>query len=94
MDFHLRTHVNFTGVNEIEAMNERSRVNKNRTTLNFYVYARPFLHYRYFNDARKSYVLTQVKTTREWKTTLTLSFYSNISNNSSLQAAITHVSTY
>ena len=34
--------------------------------------------YRYVNDARKSYVVTQVKTTREWKSTLTLSFFIQI----------------
>ena len=75
-----------TRVNELEAMNERSRVNKNRTSLNFYVYARPFLHNLYFNDARKIYVLTQVKTTRG---KIYLDF--ELSNNPPLQAANTHV---
>lgn len=84
MDFHCRVIFTCvrayarTRVNELEAMNERSCVNINRMSLNFDVYTRPFLHYLYFNDARKIYVLTQVKTTREWKSTSTLSFFIQI----------------
>ena len=40
------------------------------TSLNFYVYTRHFLHCLYFIYARKIYVRTHVRITRQWKSNL------------------------
>ena len=40
------------------------------TSLNFHVYAWPFIHCLYFIYARKFYVRTDGKITRQWKSTL------------------------
>ena len=42
----------------------------NVTSLDFYVYARPFTHRIYFINARKMYVSTYVKIAQQWKSTL------------------------
>ena len=62
----------------------RTRVKKNRgyvwkatqkrkswTSLNSYVYARPFIHCLYFIHVRKIYQSSHRKLTRQWKSTLT-----------------------
>ena len=48
-----------------------TRKPKSWTSLNFYVYARPVIHHLYFIYARKIYVRSHVKITRQWKSTLT-----------------------
>ena len=76
VDFHcpvilyVRTHVNFTRVNTIETMYGRLRVNvKVEPVLNFHVCARPFIHGLFFIYARKFYVRSHGKNTRQWKAT-------------------------
>ena len=60
VDFHCS--VILTSVNRIETMYGRPRVNvKERTSLNLYVNAWPFIHWLSFIYARKFYVRTHVK---------------------------------
>ena len=68
----MRTHVKFTGVNEMETMYERPLVNvkvERRSTFTFtrdfpYIVS-PFIY------ASKIYVRTHVKVARQWKSTFT-----------------------
>ena len=62
----MRKHLNFTRVNKIETMYERSRVNvkvEPRSTFTFYAW--PFIHYLYVIHGRKFYVRSQGKITRQ-----------------------------
>ena len=43
---------------------------KSSTSLNFYVYARSFIHSLQFITARKIYMRSHGKITRQWKSTL------------------------
>ena len=70
VDFHCC--VKLTRVNKIEAMHERPRVHVRIERFNFYVYVRPSIYCLYFVYARKIYVRTQVKITRQWKFTTTV----------------------
>ena len=68
-NFSVRIHVKFTRLNEIEAMYESPRANvKDERT--FMCTRDPSLRCLYFVYARKIYVRTQVKITRQWKSTL------------------------
>ena len=65
-NFYVRTHLNFTRVNKIETMYERSRVNvKVEPRSTFTIYAWPFIHYLYVIYARKFYVRLHGKITRQ-----------------------------
>ena len=64
--FYVRTHLNFTRVNKIEAMYKRSRVNVEfypRSTFTFYAW--PLIHYLYVIYASKFFVRSQGKVTRQ-----------------------------
>ena len=63
-NFYVRTHLNFTRVNKIEAMYKRSRVNVEfypRSTFTFYAW--PLIHYLYVIYASKFFVRSQGKIT-------------------------------
>ena len=57
----MRTCVNFTHVNKIEAMYERLRIDvKVERAFNFGVYAQPFIHCLYFIYIRKNYARVEI----------------------------------
>ena len=54
-DFHVRTQVNFTRLNKIEAMFRRSSIIVKVESRPTHVYVRPFIHCLYYIFARKIY---------------------------------------
>ena len=70
MHFHCR--VIFPCVNKIDIVWKVTQIRKSWTSLNFYVYAWPFLYCLYFIYARKFYLLSHGKITQQWKSTLRL----------------------
>ena len=69
----MRTHLNFTRVNNIETMYERSRENvkvEPRSTFTFYAW--PFIHYLYVIYARKFYVRSHGKITQQSQLSTTI----------------------
>ena len=66
----MRTHVKFTCVNEIETMYERPRVNMKVERGPTFAFTRDLPYIVFFLFTRiKIYVRTQVKITRQWKST-------------------------
>ena len=64
-------------------------------TLNFYVYAWPFIHCLYFIYARKFYLRSHGKITRQWKSTPSQVFTCrvNLQRNESLKYSAVQQST-
>ena len=68
-NFSVRTRVKKNRGYVWKATQKRKR--KSWTSLNSYVYARPFIHCLYFIHVRKIYQSSHRKLTRQWKSTLT-----------------------